>query len=78
MSSLYRSADDTTPLYSVVLNDGSSDGGNNSTWYITSGSTNVSDEDMRTACQAFADSLSESVSYTIVAVKRQTVTDVEL
>lgn len=78
MGNLYKSVDDTSPLYSVTLNDGAGDGGNNTTWYITSGTASVSDEDMQVACQAFADALSTSVSYTIVSVKRQSVSETNL
>lgn len=70
MASLYRSVDDTSPIYSVTLNDGGADGGSNSIWYITSGTPNVSEDNMQAACQAFADSLASSTSYTIVSVKR--------
>lgn len=83
MADLYKNVsvntDNNPSMYIVTLNDGGSDGGTNRSYYVTPESAaNFTQERMESAVQALANSLAEEPGYTLMSVKRVSVTETVL
>lgn len=71
-------ANDTRPAYEVLVNDGGPDGGSNAQLYVGGNPASITAADLDAAVQAFANSLGTIAGYSVVGIKRLTVTGANL
>lgn len=75
---LRLTATDTRPAYEVVVNDGGADGGTTAQLYIGGNPASIPPDALDAAVHAFADSLGTIPGYSIVGIKRLTVSGASL
>ncbi len=66
------------PIYTVIVNDGGADGGNNLEYNVTVGMSGIELSNLEAAVQAFAASLGSIPGYTLVSTKKVAITEIDL
>lgn len=75
---LRLTATDTRPAYEVLVNDGGPDGGSTAQLYVGGNPASITAGDLDGAVQAFANSLGTIPGYSVIGIKRLTVTGASL
>jgi hypothetical protein len=75
---LRLTATDTRPAYEVVVNDGGADGGTTAQLYLGGNPAGIQPADLDAAVQAFTDSLGAIPGYSVVSIRRLTVSQASL